>query len=719
MSNISVGTATRTTNGASSSGANQSSSGFEFPNLVPNPLDEFASYTPLWTLAALTPTQLANPLSYRTTANESNIANVVFSSAGRFGNQRTLIDAGGVYNDVDYGGFPLLNAPEYFVDNFKMRSIIVPTAETGNTNSVNYSFDIFEPYSMGNFLKSLQTAAINAGYINYLMAPYLLKLEFNGWDINNNLHPARLDTLPRYFVIRFQNVKFEVTESGSTYQCKAIPFPHQAFSNIVNTLLTDVNISGSTVKEILADGPNSLAVALDQYQTRLKQAGKIGEKDQYLFLFPDPDGNRAFNTNQGSNIIGSASMGFTPTSPGVYPFARASDVFENGKVNRDKVTIDPATRSMMFAQGQSLTSIIDTIINTSQFALKALDAVKQKDDGSLEWFRVEPIITLGKFDVARNDYAKTIAFKITPYLLHSSVFQTPAALGYGYQNLKKSIVKKYSYIYSGENKDITKFDLRFDTTFYTAITPGFIEESKNSDPATGSNAPEAKPKTNIAPADSSSVGALFASTGKPRIAYDGSIVPDRQGGVDAISVANAVARDMQNAIKSGNTDLLRLEVEILGDPYYLADSGVSNYFSPPRYPRAMINEDGSMAYDTREIAVYFSFRNPIDLNETTQMYDFPGNSYESIFSGLYRVLRVESNISGGVLKQNLTCARLPGQPEDYDRDVKPAAATKTSAVNTAGAADNADIANVEYADGSGVTVRPVTPPPEIIGTPLN
>jgi len=719
MSNIGVGTATRTTNGASSSGANRPSSGFEFPNLKPNPLDEYASYTPLWTLAALTPTQLSNPLSYRNKSNEGNIANVVFSSAGRFGNQRTLIDAGGVYNDVDYGGFPLLNSPEYFVDNFKMRSIIVPTADTGNTNSVNYSFDIFEPYSMGNFLKSLQTAAINAGYINYLMAPYLLKLEFNGWDAENYLHPARIDRLPRYFVIRFQNIKFEVTEAGSTYQCKAIPFPHQAFSNIVNTILTDVNISGSTVKEILADGPNSLAVALDQHQTRLKQAGKIGEKDQYIFLFPDADGNRAFNTNRGSNIIGSASMGFTPTSPGVYPFSRASDVFENGKVNRDKVTIDPATRSMMFAQGQSLTSIIDTVIGTSQFALKALDAVKQKDDGSLEWFRVEPIITLGKFDVARNDYAKIIAFKISPYLLHSSVFQTPAALGYGYQNLKKSIVKKYSYIYSGENKDITKFDLRFDTTFYTAITPGFIEESKNSDPATGANAPEAKPKTNIAPSDTSAVGALFAATGKPRIAYDGSIVPDRQGGVDAVSVATAVARDMQNAIKSGNTDLLRLEVEILGDPYYLADSGISNYFSPPAYPNAMINEDGSMSYDTREIAVYFSFRNPIDINENTQMYDFPGSTYESIFSGLYRVLRVESNISGGVFKQNLTCARLPGQPEDYDRDVKPPAATKTSAVNTAGAADNADIANIEYADGSGVTVRPVAPPPEIIGTPLN
>jgi len=713
MSNISVGTANRTTNGTTSPGANRQSSGYEFPNLQPNPLDEFASYAPLWTLSALTPTQLANPLSYRISSDD--LENIVFSSAGRFNGlvfdvnrpfdrQRVAIDTGNGAQSV-----------EYFVDNFRMRSIIVPTAQTGNSNSVNYSFDIFEPYSMGNFLKSLQTAAVNAGYINYLLAPYLLKLQFEGWDEQGRGY--RNERISRHFVIRFQNVKFEVAESGSTYQCKAVPFPHQAFSNIVNTLLTDVNISGSTVKEVLADGPNSLAVALDQYQTRLKQAGKIGEKDTYVFVFPNPDACAAF-TPANNNKVGSSSMGFTATSPGVYPFSRASDVFENGKVNRDKVVIDPNSRSMMFAQGHSLTSIIDTVIVTSQFAKQSLDALKQNEEGLIEWFRIEPKITLGKFDVARNDYAKIIAFEIRPYLLHSSVFQTPAAPMFGYENLKKAVVKKYSYIYSGENKDITKFELKFDTTFYTAITPGFIEESKNSDPATGSNAPEASPKTNISPTNPSAVGALFASTGKPRIAYDGSIVPERQGGVDAISVANAVARDMQNAIKSGGTDLLRLEVEILGDPYYLADSGISNYFSPPASKSSMVNEDGSMAYDTREIAVYFSFRNPVDINVDKQLYDFPGNSYESIFSGLYKVLRVESSISAGVFKQSLVCAKLPGQPEDYDKDVKPPSATKTSAVNTAGASDNADVTNIEYADGTSVTVRPVPEPTVIVGTRL-
>src|SRR6056300_515748 len=42
------------------------SQGQNLQNLVPNPLLDFASYTPLWTLAVLTPQQFNNPTSYRT-----------------------------------------------------------------------------------------------------------------------------------------------------------------------------------------------------------------------------------------------------------------------------------------------------------------------------------------------------------------------------------------------------------------------------------------------------------------------------------------------------------------------------------------------------------------------------------------------------------------------------------------------------------------------------
>ena len=78
------------------------------PSLTPNPMEEFATSTILWTLAALTPQQFNDPASYRNSTSE--LKNVVFSSGGRFDDQRVNT---------------LFGAPEYFINNFVMNSIIV------------------------------------------------------------------------------------------------------------------------------------------------------------------------------------------------------------------------------------------------------------------------------------------------------------------------------------------------------------------------------------------------------------------------------------------------------------------------------------------------------------------------------------------------------------------------------------------------------------------
>ena len=45
-----------------------------------NILDQFATYTPIWTFAAITPDQYNNPYLYR--ENHAALENVIFSSAG-------------------------------------------------------------------------------------------------------------------------------------------------------------------------------------------------------------------------------------------------------------------------------------------------------------------------------------------------------------------------------------------------------------------------------------------------------------------------------------------------------------------------------------------------------------------------------------------------------------------------------------------------------------
>jgi hypothetical protein len=131
-------------------GTNQMCKGLDLPSRLPNPLEQFASYTPLWTMACLEPKQFNDPSSYRD--SPSKLKHVVFASGGRFDKQRVTIDG------PTAGG----QVPEYFVNNFQMNCIIAASEKTGNSKAIKFSFDIYEPYSMGLLLQSMQVSAKKA-----------------------------------------------------------------------------------------------------------------------------------------------------------------------------------------------------------------------------------------------------------------------------------------------------------------------------------------------------------------------------------------------------------------------------------------------------------------------------------------------------------------------------------------------------------------------------
>jgi hypothetical protein len=204
-----------------------------------NILEQFASYTPLWTLACLTPDQFNDPSLYR--GRPGALQDIVFSSAGRFAGQRTQTVVG---------------APEYFVNNFDMRMTLAATQASGSTNVITFAFEVFEPYSMGFFIQSLQTAAINAGYPNYNGTPYLLKLEFVGHKDNGQMFGSS-EALNKYFVIQFRKVNFTTNEGGSTYKCEAVPCNHLGFTNVAQQIVNNIKLRGENIKEMLVAGNTS------------------------------------------------------------------------------------------------------------------------------------------------------------------------------------------------------------------------------------------------------------------------------------------------------------------------------------------------------------------------------------------------------------------------------------------------------------------------------
>jgi hypothetical protein len=656
------------------------------PALVPNPMEQFASMNVLWTMACLTPQQYNNPESYRN--SPADLTNIIFSSGGRFDSQRVK---------TFYG------TPEYYINNFVMNTLIGSNEKTGNSNAIKFSFDIIEPHSMGLLLQSMQIAASNAGYDSYLnITPYVLRMDIQGYDDRG----IELTVIkPKFFVVKLTKTSLTVNESGSVYKVEAIPLNHTGFSDVINTSYSDVKLFGETVYEMLASGPGSLVAHLNANEAKLVAEKKINVPDEYVIQFPIqasdwkssaatnntdnkatvdldavPDStNRAVlaaittrsNTPSNSvsqpqgdqNVIAAGSMGFgQQIGAGGSPlFKRAGDTFDEatGVLKRDGMVIDPKTRAFQFGQAQTLTQIINRVIVSSDWAKKAIEPNKLLPAGYIQWYKLDVQIEMLDFDKSTGDYAKRIIYRVVPYLTHQSIFTNASSAPIGYQELMKSVVKEYQYIYSGQNVDVLSLAIEINNMFYNPTDPKAQHESAKTANQDQKNAEVANTtyKTGEGPATS----VQSAQAGRARTLRDPNALAGPKGGSDDKSSEQIVAENFQRLFITGSSqDMVTVTLEILGDPYWLVDSGSANYFAKAASPLSQITNDGTMNYESGNIYVYISFRTPADINTTTGLYDFSIAGKESPFGGLYRVNMCENTFADGMWKQKLKLLRMPG-----------------------------------------------------------
>lgn len=661
------------------------------PALTPNPMEQFATSTVLWTLAALTPQQFNDPQSYRNST--ADLKNIVFSSGGRFDEQRVAT---------------VFGSPEYYVNNFVMNCVIGANEKTGNMNAIKFSFDIIEPQSMGLLLQSMQNSAVKAGYLSYLdNTPYVLRMDIQGFD---ELGVAISSIKPKFFVMKLASMKFTVTEAGSNYKVEAIPYNHQAFSDAINVTYNDLKIAGDTkgrgiVAEVLSTSPDGLTAVLNRNEEKLLKDKKISEKDQYAIQFPKTSyewyssggkkekrntatvavdeenegdiellGSTAITqvdpANLPMNAIGDSSLGFDQLRGGANIFKRAGDSIDEktGLVKREGMTIDPKQRAFQFGQGQSLTAMMNQVILSSKYAFNAINE-KPTDAGYIKWFKLDAQVELLEYDALVGDYAKKITYRVVPYFIHQSIFSNASAAPVGYHQLMKSVAKEYNYIYTGQNTDVLRFDIEINNLFYSGSAPA--AENKGSKTGNQDSKPAERPNPTTAAGQGSAPASQAAQLGRARPKRDPRLMAGYKGGNSDKTVEQNVAENFQQAFLSGNSaDLISVNLEIMGDPYWIIDSGIANYFADAPEPTSQITNDGTMNYESGNVYIYLTFRTPADINETTGLYDFSKSGKESPFGGIYRVTACENTFNDGQWKQKLKCIRMPGPqgPEVTEED---------------------------------------------------
>lgn len=615
----------------------------------PNILNSYASFNYVLTLSILTDIQMLDPDG---TYRKGELGPVVVKSVG--------------LSDFQY---------EFFIDNFKMSGVVGMNQNTGNSNVFSFSFNVIEPYSFGMFFQVLQSAALEAGYKNYTQVPLLLTIEFKGHIDPDNLL-VQIPQTRKMLPVKIRELQMKVSGKGCTYEIAAMPYNHQAFSDTYNKVKTDINIScnqngSKTVEDLLKKSEKSLVNVINKFYKDQVTEGNRNYADEIDIEFP-ADISSGGDSNS-TNVVGKAGLGLDLFNKGETPFGKDNFAYDpaTGIYKRGNLTIDPGNADFKFSQGTLIQDIINQIIMTSDYARQALKQENWTEKGQIVWWRIEPKFynKLQPEDKKVGVKPKKAVYRVIPYAVDASVFTQVNAKSPGLEQKKKESLKEYNYIYTGKNLDILDFNIEFKAGFYTALNADAgknSETQKGLSAATG-NAGEQKEEITAKQPDGGDPGL------NPRmVSYDKQASRTAKlGGTGVDDAATIAARQFHDIVTKGY-DMINLNMTILGDPYYISDSGIGNY-SAQQTSLENINADGAMDYQSSEVLVTVNFRTPIDIKaDNSGMYEF-GNATVPVlqFSGLYKVLSVESTLNNGKFTQTLGLIRIPNQENTKGPDPKP------------------------------------------------
>jgi hypothetical protein len=598
---------------------------------------------------------------------------------------------------------------DFFINNLKISSLI-GFAAGGNGGSCTLTFDIIEPYSMGMFFIACQTAADKLGFDNWREAPYVITIDFRGNKENGSM--ANIPGTKRFIPFMFADIAMTADANGSKYTCKAIAWGAGAMTDAVANLKTDVTAQGNTVQEILQTHENSLQAALNKKCKSIAKQNNIETPDEYLILFPNevasedqstsisaslpsaPTASPSIDVNDyqttyktlgvsrseiNSSLVQSVgavnAIGASAMKPGK-PDApqNKDDTVYNKEIDqfiRSKNTSTATANSVTFPQDATIMTAINNVLMKSAFASETLQASALDSNGMRNWWIIltQQYIISSETNVNTGSKAYLHVYKVIPYKSHSSKLMPAGGKAPGFENLNNEAVKEYNYMFTGKNIDIMEWKLSFDMSF-TAELP-VSPASQSTDTTLAANdgdgkttqdtinpMPDGKPRDKTPGVQSPTVRFIKTLTGT-----------DLQGGGGSDTQATRAARTFHDAVTKG-IEMQSLRMKIIGDPYYIAQSGLGNYFSAPSQ-YSNLNSDGSVNWTSGEVDIRVNYRSPIDINQGTGLYNFGAKTFKdpetgksqtvSQFSGLYQLIYVDSFFNNGQFTQDLKALRRPMQ----------------------------------------------------------
>jgi hypothetical protein len=614
---------------------------------------------------------------------------------GEWSPSNTILHTSGGYRDTRNPFFQ----EDFFIDALEMESIIGPSDETRSTNAFFWKFKIIEPMGM-TLMNRIVAMADGFGVgAAWTQIPYVLLVEFTG--ITDDGAIVSLPDQRKVMPIKITNIGVRPSLKGTEYDCEAVAYVHEAYSNEVGTAPAAFEVEAQTLEDFFRpdekagvnkdgrpDRPTevfggekektykvrSFVSAYNNYQSGLK--GKVGGVD-----VPDK-----IYVKFAKEILKDGDLvdkEVQPSDRTTSPDRKRQKQSGKQATGADPGGPKPTLGTFSFQAGTHINAIIDQMMQQTKFWRKQVASFvtdkekKVSPTGVVRGWKIIPEMKILDWDKKRGRYGYEITYWVKVHVKYNR--EDP--------NLPKAwptgVARTYEYQFTGRNQDVLQWDVKFDTAYFASELVYPEKQTAISGPQPTNDTSDFVKQTNAA-----ILGRIVPEAGK-----GGGEGPNNEVNSRKIQkVSNTPSATGANAGKSGHAmaaanaydniynrlaEMCNAEVTIVGDPalitqeeiFYSPSSGIGDIDTPStEYVSGSVGDGtGGISVNSGEVHCRLIWKAPTDLQEQTGGYGGNSGFNQVVLNGLWRMIVVKSFFQNGTFTQKFECIRLFEQEEELGK----------------------------------------------------
>ncbi len=645
----------------------------------PNVLYDFASYNSIFTLSALGQADLKNT----TTLLNSGAHDIIVRSSGigptenremdqpLSENDKKIIDKSErLRNNIERSRSVLSENRDLYIRDITINSIPGLNDKRRLTSVSTIKMEIVEPSGI-TLLERVRGAAINNGYLDHLNAPYLLTIDFKGFDeLGKETTDANAKTMRRLIPIKLVQMQMSVTQAGTVYSVNAIPWTEFGFTNTYNYPRTSGVLSPQGKK--MSDVFVALEKLLNKQNEDERDEGLNQLPDRYTITFDSEtirDADLTFDTLDQS---GMAAQGATGADAGFYvasgvevppDYMNINSKFAITKILEEIMKGHPDYTNKRYNEWKQK---VGNVLSNAQKKGGPSAVIDQAEDYYFRYYKIRSTVVPqeGKFDEIRGTQQKHVHYHVETYKVHAYSLAIPG-VSTG-DNFKSFVFKTYNYIFTGDNVDVLDLNIDYKVAYFQGKLKNFEATDKL--------------KNKIEDVKVESTGGTSATDHAQdgNLLFQSETIIAKNEGTGKTGGTPQELDSFLDYLTHPLADMVNIKLEILGDPAWISQSqfiplnsktftqgvgkGVDSDIDYWRVNRGRIWNDKLRCYNTdvAEPIILLKFRMPKDFNDQTGVYELQ-SSQAAEFSGLYRVVTVEHNFTDGKYTNVLSLTRFNNQ----------------------------------------------------------